>query len=130
MAVVSGIFSGLGGSVDVHPHSLIPSTGFTSKTESNKKPMIIQDYTRAPILFNNSIEYSSRRGVLYCKGITHHVLRRPALPSAGGMVAPSGIGRHQNKGLAYSPEKPIDVKLMPLSDPFSAGMNNKLGQPA
>ena len=129
MAIVSSIFSGLEGSSEVHPHALIPGTGFTSKTEANKNPFIIQDYTKAPVLFNESIDYSSRRAVLPCKGTTHHVLRRPALPSAGGMVAPSGIGRHQHKGLAYSAEKPIDRPIMPLSDPFASGMNNKLGQP-
>jgi hypothetical protein len=129
MSVVSSIFNGLAGSAEVHPHSLIPGTGFTCKTEANKKPMIIQDYTKAPILFNNSLDYSTRRAVLPCKGITHHVLRRPALPSAGGMVAPTGIGRHQAKGLAFSPEKPIDGPIMPLSNPFAPGLNNMLGQP-
>ena len=129
MAVVSSIFNGLAGSSEVHPHSLIPGTGFTSKTEANKNPMALQDYIKAPILLNDSIDYSSRRAVLPCKGITHHVLRRPAVPSAGGMVAPTGIGRHQTKGLAYSPEKPINVPIMPLSNPFAPGMNNKLGQP-
>ena len=130
MAVVSSIFNGLAGSSEVHPHSLIPGTGFSSKTEANKQPMIIQDYTKAPILFNESLDYSTRRAVLPCKGITHHVLRRPALQSAGGMVPPTGIGRHQDKGLAYSPEKPIDVPIMPLSNPFASCMNNTLGQPA
>lgn len=129
MAVVTSIFSGLEGSSDVHPHSLIPGTGFTSKAEANKNPMPLQDYVKAPVLFNESIDYSSRRAVLPCKGITHHVLRRPALPSAGGMMAPTGIGRHQDKGLAYSPKKPIDLAIMPQSDPFASGMNNKLGQP-
>ena len=129
MSVVHSIFDGLSGSAEVHPHSLIPSTGFKSKTEANKKPMVLQDYVKAPILFSNSIDYSSRRAVLPCKGITNHQLRRPALPSAGGMVPPSGIGRHQAKGLAYDNDKPINLPIMPFSDPYASGMNNKLGQP-
>lgn len=130
MSVIPSIFVGLEGSSEVHPHMLIPSTGFQSKAEANHIPLNYGKYTEAPDMFAKAIDYSSRRGVLPCKGITHHVLRNPAMPSAGGMVAPSGYGRHQSRGLAYSPEKPINVPIMPLSDPFAPGLNNKLGQPA
>ena len=129
MSVVPSIFLGLEGSSEVHPHSLIPATGFKSKAEANRAPFVYGAYTEAPPMFASALDYSSRRGVLPCKTITHDVLRRPALPSAGGMIAPSGIGRHQNKGLAYSPDKPIDIAIMPLSDSFAPGLNSKLGQP-
>ena len=129
MAVVASIFSGLAGSSEVHPHSLIPGTGFSYKQEGNRNPMNLPDYSSAPLHFPSSIDYSSRRSVLPCKGITHHVLRRPALPSSGGMVAPTGIGRHQAKGLAYSSEKPINLPIMPYSNPYASGTNNKLGHP-
>jgi hypothetical protein len=127
MSKVLGIFSGLQGLRDAKVN--IPSTGFKSETASNITPFKYGAYTKAPILFSNSIDYSTRRGVLYCKGITHTVLRNPPLPSAGGLIAPTGIGRHQLKGIAYSPEKPIDQPIMPLSNPFSSGLNNPLGQP-
>jgi hypothetical protein len=130
MAVVASIFSGLEGSSEVHPHSLIPSTGFSYKQEGNRNPMNVADYSPAPMLFPPSIDYSSRRAVLPCKGITHQVLRSPPVPSTMGMVASSGIGRHQSKGLAYSAEKPINLPIMPYSNPFASGTNNKLGHPA
>ncbi len=130
MAVVASIFSGLEGSSEVHPHSLIPSTGFSYKQEGNRNPMNVADYSSAPMLLPPSIDYSSRRAVLPCKGITHQVLRRPPVLSTMGMVASSGIGRHQNKGLAYSAEKPINLPIMPFSNPFASGTNNKLGHPS
>jgi hypothetical protein len=130
MAVVASIFSGLEGSSEVHPHSLIPSTGFSYKQEGNRNPMNVADYSPAPMLFPPNIDYSSRRAVLPCKGITHQVLRSPPVPSTMGMVASSGIGRHQSKGLAYSAEKPINLPIMPYSNPFASGTNNKLGHPA
>ena len=129
MSVVSLIFNGLEGSTEVHPHSLIPSTGFVQKAESNRDPLMYGPYTKAPILFSESIDYSSRRGVLQCNGLGHTVLRRPPIPSTNGMVAPSGIGRHQMKGLAYDSSKPINAPLMPLSSSVAGGLNNVLGQP-
>lgn len=129
MAVVNSIFSGLQGSTQVPLQSFVPSTGFKSDVEGNRGPINVPNYSVAPFLFNESIDYSSRRANMPCKVINETVLRRPPLPSAGGMIAPSGIGRHQSKGLAYDPSKPINGPIMPQSDPYASGMNNKLGQP-
>ncbi len=130
MSFVPLIFNGLEGLTEIHPHSLIPSTGFIAKAESNRDPFNYQPYKTAPTMFSKSIDYSTRRGVLQCKGLGHTVLRRPPIPATNGMVPSSGIGRHQMKGLVYDRSKPIDVTLMPLSSSVAAGVNNKLGQPA
>ena len=129
MAVVASIFDGMQGASEVHTHNLIPSTGFRSQQAGNKNPMRLFEAPTAPDHFPASIDYSTRRGVLPCKGIIHHVLRRPALPSAGGMIPPSGVGRHQDKGLAYMEEKPTNLPLMPLAGFFDSATNNPLGQP-
>ncbi len=129
MSVVSTIFDGLAGKSEVAMNSLIPSTGFRTKIESNRDPFDYGPYTKAPILFNGSIDYSSRRGVLQCNGLGETVLRRPAIPSSHGMIPPTGIGRHQMRGLAYDPAKPIDTPLMPLPSSVAAGQNSHLGQP-
>lgn len=129
MSVIPLIFNGLEGSSEVHTHHFIPSTGFIEKAESNRDPLPIQDYITAPVLYNHSIDYSTRRGVLQCNGLGHVVLRRPPVPSSNGMVAPSGIGRHQMKGLAYDALKPINAPIMPYASSVNAGMNNPLGHP-
>ena len=129
MSVIPLYFAGLDGSSEVHPHNLIPSTGFIAKAESNRTPLIYGPYITPPVLYNESIDYSTRRGVLQCNGIGHHVLRRPPIPATNGMVASSGIGRNQMKGLVYDPSKPIDRPVMPLSSSVAAGINNALGQP-
>ena len=130
MSVVPLIFNGMQGSTEVHPHSLIPSTGFITKAESNRDPFNYQPYIKAPVLFSADIDYSSRRGVLQCNGLGHTVLRRPPIPSTNGMVPSSGIGRHQMKGLVFDSSKPINARVMPLASSVAAGMNNPLGQPA
>ena len=60
MSFVPLIFNGLDGSSEVHPHALIPSTGFVAKAESNRDPFKYQPYEVAPEMFNKSIDYSSR----------------------------------------------------------------------
>ena len=93
------------------------------------KRNVVDNNHLSAILYSDSIDYSTRRGVLQCNGIGHHVLRRPPIPATNGMVASSGIGRNQMKGLVYDPSKPIDRPLMPLSSSVAAGKNNHLGQP-
>jgi len=57
------------------------------------------------------------------------VIRRPAMNPMAGLYPSVGWSRHQKKGLAYDPAKPIDTKLMPLSSNFYAGLNNSIPQP-
>ena len=129
MSIVPLITNGLDGRTDADTLGMMPVTGFPYDTNGDRDPFRYGPYTKAPNMFASAIDYSTRRGVMPCKGITHHVLRRPAVPQEGGMVAPSGIGRHQARNLAYDSDKPIDVPLMPLSNFFAAGLNNPLGQP-
>ena len=130
MSVIPNITLGMDGKSQTNTLGMMPPTGFPYDAIGNRTPLMYGPYTKAPNMLSAAIDYSTRRGVLPCKGITHRVLRRPAMPSAGGMVAPTGIGRHQPRGLAYSPDKPLDVPIMPQSNPFSSGLNNPLKQPA
>jgi hypothetical protein len=55
------------------------------------------------------------RGVMPCCGIQSsgvmgsRVLRKEAPDPAGGMVVPQGAFKSENKGLAYSAQKPLNV---------------------
>ena len=130
MSVVKGIFSGMQGKKEVVPSKLVPSCGHAYRMSGNPSvPLALHPYIKAPKLMPDNIDYSSRRQVLPCKGITHKVLRREAVPSAGALVPPTGIARHEKRGLAYLVEKPINLPIMPMSNPFSSGMNNPLAQP-
>lgn len=57
----------------------------------------------------------SVRGVNPCCGIQAtgvsgtRVLRKEAIDPAGGMVVPQGAFKSENKGLAYLPQKPLNV---------------------
>ena len=125
MSVVPLIFNGLEGAADIHPHSLIPSTGFITKSESNRDPLMYGPYITAPQMFSHNIDYSTRRGVLQCKGLGHIVLRRPPIPATNGMVPPSGIGRNQMKGLAFDPKKPLTAPILQMASSVNAGSLSK-----
>ncbi len=130
MSVVKSIFAGMHGKKEVAPSRFVPSCGHPYKMSGNPSvPFEMHPYQLPPKLMPDNMDYSTRRQVLPCKGITHKVLRREALPSAGALVPPTGIARHEKRGLAYLVEKPINLPIMPLSNPFSSGMNNPLAQP-
>jgi hypothetical protein len=77
-----------------------------------------------PKLMPMNIDVSSRRNVLPCKGINHLVLRPEPPPASQGMVPPRGNGRHNGPGL--SQERPVNLPILPFSDPFASGFNNPL----
>ena len=68
------------------------------------------DPLRTLIDINGSV-----RGVMPCCGIQPtgvsgtRVLRKEAIDPAGGMVVPQGAFKSENKGLAYLPQKPLNV---------------------
>ncbi len=130
MAVVTSIFNGLEGNQEVHPHYFYPKCHRPyEQINIDGKPLSYTSEPIAPKLMPNNIETSTRRNVLPCKGITHHVLRRPPVPAAGGMVPPTGIARHEKQGLAYLPEKPLNLPILHYSNPYDSALNNPLGKP-
>ena len=144
MGTVPAIFDGLKGNVSVNTVGNIPSFGYTNggldkptmrlnwKTTNNLENMTS---LRQSVLLTN---LGGARGVLPCKGASSvggvggsgYVLRRPAIPQAGGLYPQQGYARSQKKGLAFQSEKPINQPLMPLADSFNAGLNSQLGQPS
>jgi hypothetical protein len=144
MSVVPAIFNGMQGKRAVDTIGNMPIFGYTNN--GINKPNMNLNYKRTSYLENGtpmrqSVLLSNQggaRGVQPCKGATSmglvgggasRVLRRPNIPYQGGMYPHTGIARHQKKGLAYSPEKPIDLPLMPLADSFNAGLNSSIPQP-
>ena len=117
--------AGLTGKAETNLLNNIPSAGFT-ETEWNY-PLKYSAEPIAPPILNKSIDYSTRDKVLPCKGITHRVLRAEPPPASAGMVAPTGNGRHQPRGLTQ--ERPTKLPIMPFSNPFNSGANNPLGRP-
>ena len=117
--------NGMMGTEEVDTLNSIPSAQFG--TAERIKPPEYKSEPIAPKLMPNNMDYSTRRQVLPCVGITHHVLRSEPVPANHGMVAPTGIGRHQPRGLAQ--EKPTDLPIMKFSNPFASGFDNPLGAP-
>ena len=144
MSIVPQIFNGMSGKKSVNTISQIPEFGFDNTGLT--KPVIRLNYTRTNNLANMTCMRQSvlrtndggARGVMPCKGATSvgfaggasRVLRRPDIPYQGGLYPHTGIARHQQRGLAYNKETPINLPLMPIADSFNAGLNSRLGQPA
>ena len=126
MSVVN-VMNGMQGRTETNILGSMPQAGFIDTRVGNRTPREYRSEPIAPKLFPDSIDYSTRRGVLPCVGITHQVLRRPPVHAAGGKIAPTGYGRHQPPGL--SQEKPTNLPIMPFSNPFASGYNNPLKAP-
>jgi len=121
------IFNGMLGSTEAPTLTEMPTAKFTDDLLGNRNPREYRKEPIAPKLMPPNIDVSTRRNVLPCRGITHQVLRSEPVPAAGGMVAPTGIGRHQPLGL--SQERPTNLPIMPFSNPFNTGLNNPLNAP-
>ena len=144
MSIVPTIFNGMSGRKSINTISQIPEFGF--EDGGITKPVIRLNYERTNNLANMNCMRQSvlktndggSRGVNPCKGATSvgfaggasRVLRRPNVPYEGGLYPQQGFARHQQRGLAYLKEKPINLPLMPIADSFNAGLNSRLGQPA
>jgi len=131
MSVVPLINNGMMGSVENSIQSFVTTCGTDTESDhhNERKPFPYGPYKTAPKLMPDNIDYSSRRQVLPCKGITHHVIRREALPESGAYVPSALPGRHHPLGLSSLRDKPQKLSILPISDPNNSGGNNPLGKP-
>lgn len=131
MSVIPLINNGMMGSVELPPSQLVTTCGTNTESDHNSERDIFQygAYTKAPKLMPDNIDYSSRRQVLPCKGIIHHVLRREALPESGSVHATALPSRHLPYGLSSLPDKPQNLPILRMSDPNNSQANNPLGMP-
>lgn len=114
MSVVSSIFSGMEGKKDAKVN--VPSMGLINEQLTNRDPLLGRvAYEKSPNILNSAIDYSTRRGVLPCVGITHKVLRAPPPNPSNAYQAPFGVGSFTQKGLEgvnykndYQALKPFD----------------------
>jgi hypothetical protein len=128
MSVVPSIYEGMLGKKEAVVRMPTMQTG--SPVLTSDMPLLgLVKYTKAPNTLSAAIDYSTRRGVLPCRGITHHVLRTPATNAANAYQAPMGFTRGQPRGLASLNEYPTSLPLMPLSDSMNVAKNSPLGQP-
>ena len=107
----------------------VPSMGLVRHQFGNSQPAVGEvKYTKAPSMFNGAIDYSTRDGVLPCKGITHHILRQDnPIPASNAYQAPMGVARGQERGLQYT--VPLNNPIMPFASSVFAGQNNPFGAP-
>lgn len=129
MSIIPLINNGMTGSVEASVLLPTCATNTDSEHSSHWKPFPYGEYTKAPKLMSDNIDYSSRRQVLPCKSIIHNVLRREPMPAAGAYVPSAMPGRHNPIGLSSLANKPQTLPLLPISDPNNSGGNSMLGQP-
>ena len=74
------------------------------------------------------VNRGGQRGVLPCGDAWGYskVIRRPAGNKFTGLYPQTGWARNQEKGLAFSEEKPINLPIMPLPSSVYAGVNSKI----
>lgn len=126
MSVTASIFSGMEGKKDAVVN--VPSMGLINEQLTNKDPLLGRvAYEKAPNILNSAIDYSTRRGVLPCVGITHKVLRAAPPNAANAYQAPAGVGSFLPKGIegvGYKNDYPV---LRPF-DSINMGEPSRLGR--
>ena len=128
--------SGLGSNIAINTIKTIPARANTNNGINN--PILTLAYTKTSKLENvncmklsvNLTNMSGARGVLPCAGtpFSHIVLRRPAMPSAGGIYVQTGYARGQPKGLASLDDKPMNLAILKTHDMYNSAMNSKIGK--
>ncbi len=125
MSVIPNMFSGLHGTADAKV--LVPSCGLINEQLNNKDPQLGRvKYEKAPNILNDSIDYSTARGVLPCLGITHRVLRVPPVNASNAYQVQQGYSSDQPRGLATQSFKNDYPVLKPFSS-INIGQPTKLG---
>jgi hypothetical protein len=125
MSVVTDIFAGMEGKKDAKVN--VPRMGLINKQLTNKDPQLGRvAYEKAPNILNSAIDYSTRRGVLPCVGITTHVLRAPPVNASNAYQAPRGVGSFERKGLEGVGYKNDYRVLRPFSS-INMGKPSELG---
>jgi hypothetical protein len=135
MTTVLGIYDGMLGTHAIDTIQMIPI--FSTPNNGLGKPITTLAHgtiKKQPDCMNTAViqpNTSGARGVKPCKGNLDavRVLRKAPLPYQQALYPQTGFARHQKKGLAYDPQKPINQPLMPLADNFNAGLNSRLPQP-
>jgi hypothetical protein len=77
-----------------------------------------------PNVFQYPIDYSTRRGVVSCKVINLLAIRKGKGSQMTGYIAPEGIARGQQKGLAYNSNHPLNAPILKMTNSF---FPNQLG---
>ena len=120
--------SGMTGRFESNLLGAMPGGGPQGSEKNTSAPLLFKSEPIQPKLMPSNIDVSTRRNVLPCKGITHHVLRPQPPPAAAGMLPIGGVGRHQQPAL--SQERPTDLPILKFSDPFNSQFISPLGHPA
>ena len=130
MTAIPAIYDGMRGNHAIDTIAMTPlfsiyNHGLTKPyTKLNHGTLKKQpDTMNQTVILTNS---SGARGVKPCKGNLNavQVLRRAPVPYQQALYPHTGYARHQQKGLAYDPAKPIDQPIMPIANSFNAGLRS------
>ena len=124
----TGLFQGLEGAVMVRPNKDLEVTYKGRGKPDGTTNILGQGYKVAPKMFNQSIDYSSRRGVKPCYSITRMVGRTPPLlPASAGLMPVGGQGRAQLPSMVNPRPQNLPI-LVPRSN-LNAASRSPLGIP-
>ena len=131
--MIPGIRNGLQSKMpEVQP--TVPTSGFMHDGATRANRVDLGYATESglqaskPKYLNDTIDYSTARGVIMCKNDLRVRVLRGAPPEQLDRP-PAGYGRHQNQTISYTAEHPNDLPIMPLASSQHASLINRLGQP-
>ena len=127
-----GLFQAMQGKREMSPAALKPRGLYVGDgaTDNRKVNIGYVGYKKAPAMFSEVIDYSTRRGVLPCYNINRFVGRTP--PKYGplhGLVPVGGQSRTQNNNLANA-RRPLDLPIQKHRSNINAAIPINLPVPS
>ena len=126
----AGLLQGMSGRRET-PASKIRADGLyhgEGMMTNRKVDLGYDGHPHAPATFSRVIDYSTRRGVMPCKGITRHVIRNPPqYPASHGLMPVGGNGRTTAPSMANP--RPLNIPILRPRSSVNAGLVNPLGLP-
>ena len=123
MSSAPAMTGGMTGKAQTSTLNMMPGGGQGSE-EIIDIPPAYKSEPIAPKLYPNNIDYSTRRSVLPCKGITHRVLRPEPPPASAGMIFghrpalpghPSANGRENAKNRPLAGQSGLVIGIVTSS---------------
>ena len=123
--------SGLSGKRAVTINEVLPQCGGPSNNERTNRSVLNPHGWAKPLPLANGTDLVNRGGaygVMPCGMAWNYmdVLRRPSGNKMTGLYPQMGFARGQPKGLAYNPQKPLNLPIMKQTSSINAALVSKV----
>ena len=123
------LYQGISGSGLV-PFIKVPGADLGEYGKYGRKVNLGQDNNPKPVnVINNVSTFNTKNEADSCRVLNINVMRNPKGDAFEGLQAPTGIGRHQPRGMAYMSDHPLNTRILVNRSNFFSTKPTTLGTP-